>query len=650
MDNPSFKQIAMAMVARGFNVIPLMAKDKAPFLNGWNAINTKNPEIIDEWASGKFDRFDNPDGEEWTYLGRKYQNNGGLNGFFHDGNMSAGCVCTLGKGHLCVLDIDKDGVLAQIEAETGKQLPTTFTVQSRPEEAPYKRHYYFWQTDYSVTQLPKTVGAAVTDGRYDLKINGQTVAPGSLHTKTGKPYAIMTDAEVVDMPDWLVDWVYNDKAKYKVNKDGGESFQALDMGVLLPEGHRYPYLRSHAAKLRTAGCNSDQILDVLRQDCIDHCVGGLSYFDSHELQLKKLAEDIEEDIHPDAVVYMSDESEPKKCTMKWKPLSAVKPEVLEWLWPGRIALKGITAFSGDPGIGKTTFTLDMIARGSIGDQWIDGKENTIGEFETVLLSAEDDAAAVIVPRLSGMGANLDRILIPEPVLTPEGEREFSLDKDLQLVREQLETRPGIKLIVIDPLSNYCPTKNLNNEQEARSVLMPINRLCQKFNVAAVVIFHNSKQSGRAAIHKTIGAVGNVGSCRMGWSFQRNAMNTDNTLVLQMKENLGKFPGMEFTTVSKDVTVEGTVTSQASIQYVGEAQITADTNIAINEDPKFKQDQQIVSAINKIFGTKKQILGTVMNDGLNAYQINDLTKIGQAMQKLNISSQLLNGDMYWVKNA
>src|SRR5207253_6758683 len=54
-----------------------------------------------------------------------------------------------GVGKLFFWDVDSAGVVEQVEAETGQIIPATFTVQSRPELAPYKQHQYLRSTPYS---------------------------------------------------------------------------------------------------------------------------------------------------------------------------------------------------------------------------------------------------------------------------------------------------------------------------------------------------------------------------------------------------------------------------------------------------------------------------------------------------------------------
>ena len=280
---------------------------------------------------------------------------------------------------------------------------------------------------------------------------------------------------------------------------------------------------------------------------------------------------------------------------KWKTFADIEPEELIWLWPEKLPLGANTIFAGDPSLGKTLILLDFAARGSRGEDFIDGVVNDNGIFETILFSDEDDPRTIIAPRLLGMHADLTKIHLLEMVADKNGqERTFRLDKDLILLRERLEAHPNIRLVIIDPLSNYYGAKSGNNEQEVRSVLMPLAKLAREFNVAIVTVMHNSKTQGRSAMHKTIGAVGNAGVARMGWTFVRNPENPDEKLMLQMKENLGQFPGIKYTTQTVQVPIKDKDVGVAGIKYLGVSLAKIENIIIQAEDFKEKSVQPAIN--------------------------------------------------------
>ena len=91
------------------------------------------------------------------------------------------------------------------------KMPPTFTVASRPQSAPWKRHYYFKQTAYSVhtfrTETNVKDLTVLKNGkhpsRYDLKGiggGGLVVDAGSVRAD-GEVYAVTNDEPVVPIPD-----------------------------------------------------------------------------------------------------------------------------------------------------------------------------------------------------------------------------------------------------------------------------------------------------------------------------------------------------------------------------------------------------------------------------------------------------------------
>src|SRR5690349_14806001 len=131
MDDNYFFTIAMAARNRGFAVIPL--RDKRPFLPAWNKhpLTTKT-EI--RTAAKEYPECD------------------------------VGLVLRRRVGEPFAIDIDSPGVIERLERETQMTLPETYTVLSRPETAPHKRHIFFRHTEYTNRVFTKNVNA----GEYDL--------------------------------------------------------------------------------------------------------------------------------------------------------------------------------------------------------------------------------------------------------------------------------------------------------------------------------------------------------------------------------------------------------------------------------------------------------------------------------------------------
>jgi hypothetical protein len=240
------------------------------------------------------------------------------------------------------------------------------------------------------------------------------------------------------------------------------------------------------------------------------------------------------------------------------PLWLVKETALRWLWPGRIPLGTITLLDGDPGLGKSLLALDLVARvtrgaampdasGSAGSEGTEGTEGAAGSVDggAVLLSAEDDLAATVRPRLDAAGADLQRVLAVQTVLTydqatgREVERGFALPGDIPLLAAAIGEVEA-KLVVIDPLMAYLDARvNSWRDQDVRGALAPLARLAQQTGVAVVILRHLTKGSGTNALYRGGGSIGIIGAARSGLLIARSPDDPEHERILaSSKSNLG----------------------------------------------------------------------------------------------------------------
>ena len=81
---------------------------------------------------------------------------------------------------------------------------------------------------------------------------------------------------------------------------------------------------------------------------------------------------------------------------------------VEWTWKNRIAHRKVNVFFGPAETGKSTLVYYIIAKSTVGGEWpVDG---TAPAGKWIILSAEDDWADTIVPRLVANGADLDKVV------------------------------------------------------------------------------------------------------------------------------------------------------------------------------------------------------------------------------------------------
>jgi len=295
-------------------------------------------------------------------------------------------------------------------------------------------------------------------------------------------------------------------------------------------------------------------------------------------------------------------------------MGSVPPEAISWLWEKRIPMSSVTICAGDPGIGKSLMVLDIAGRGSTGKEFLDGKPAILAPFKTLLLAMEDDRASIIVPRLQAMGANLaaieavDMVEFIDETETVTEERIICLESDVAIMRKILEEDREIKLVIVDPLSNYMGTKSMHRDQELRTVLMPLVQLSREMDVAIITILHNSKQTGRSALAKVAVALGAIGVVRIAWSFVEDG---DSCLMLQMKKNLGKFSGIRYTTESIDMEIAGKKTSQALLKFVEESTVSIDSILTSSEDVDERKEKPAVALLQRMVPKNGEVAAKIV---------------------------------------
>ena len=222
-------------------------------------------------------------------------------------------------------------------------------------------------------------------------------------------------------------------------------------------------------------------------------------------------------------------------------LAEVKSRPIEWLWEGRVAIGKLSIISGDPGLGKSLITISMAAIVSRGGEWpVDATVSPLGSV--LLMSAEDDLADTIRPRLDAAHADVTKIdALPMVKCVDQtgkqGRRFFSLASDLPVLEAVLENRPAYKLVVIDPISAYTGQTDTHNNSDVRGLLAPLADLVQKCRVAIVCVTHLNKGSG-AAIYRSMGSLAFVAAARSAFVVVKSPHDPQVRWLLPTKNNLG----------------------------------------------------------------------------------------------------------------
>jgi putative DNA primase/helicase len=218
-------------------------------------------------------------------------------------------------------------------------------------------------------------------------------------------------------------------------------------------------------------------------------------------------------------------------------LADVAAEPIAWLWPGRIARGKVTLLAGDPGLGKSYCSLDISARVTTGRAWPDGAD-ACERGSVILLSAEDDAADTIRPRLEAAGADLERVYIFDAIRDKQSRvRCFSLTADMAALEAKLADL-GVRLVVIDPISAYLGGIDSHKNTDVRAVLAPLATMASKHKIAILAITHLSK-SERDPLSRLSGSIAFGAAARAVWLVAKDPEQPERRLLLSLKNNLAR---------------------------------------------------------------------------------------------------------------
>ena len=173
--------------------------------------------------------------------------------------------------------------------------------------------------------------------------------------------------------------------------------------------------------------------------------------------------------------------------LKLISMDEIKAEEVKWLWYPYLPRGKLTIVQGDPGEGKTTFVLAVIAALTRGET-LPESEQVLEPLTVIYQTAEDGLADTIKPRLESAGADCSRVLVID-----ESQRELTLcDERL----EQAVQQTGAQLIVLDPIQAYlgCDV-DMHRANEVRPVLKRVAAMAERTGCAVILIGHMNKAQG-----------------------------------------------------------------------------------------------------------------------------------------------------------
>jgi hypothetical protein len=243
----------------------------------------------------------------------------------------------------------------------------------------------------------------------------------------------------------------------------------------------------------------------------------------------------------------------------------------KWLWPSYLPEGYITLIQGDPGLGKSTVTLEIAARVSRGES-LPRMNAGNAPANVAVLSAEDGAEDVIKPRLRTAGADLDRVHIIGEVTRDHERRPIVLPGDVAHIRKECCER-GVKLLILDPLIAFLMS-NMNSfkDQDVRLALGPLAALAHEIGLTVLVVVHLNKRSDERAMYRGGGSIAFTAAARSVLVLAADPADGDQRVLASIEGNICRRPpALGFRILDES--------GVGRIEWTGERDLTADDLLA-----------------------------------------------------------------------
>ena len=169
----------------------------------------------------------------------------------------------------------------------------------------------------------------------------------------------------------------------------------------------------------------------------------------------------------------------------WRQFSADTGEV-EWLVDGLITRGSLSMIASVPKAGKSTMARNLLVKAAQGGSWLG---RTVEKVPALLVSCHEDSPEMLKDHFERMdlgetdplylAVNKDWTQGPVPRL------------------ENIVSRRGIGLVVIDTMAAFIPAKDLNDYALVKSALAPLKEMASRTNTTVLLLHHHNK-SNRAS--------------------------------------------------------------------------------------------------------------------------------------------------------
>jgi len=216
------------------------------------------------------------------------------------------------------------------------------------------------------------------------------------------------------------------------------------------------------------------------------------------------------------------------CDGQLKLYSNVTETPVDWLWYPYIPFGKITLIQGDPGCGKSTLMMNIIAAVSNGSTAPDGRKLK-KPMHVIYQCSEDGLGDTIKPRLTAAGADCGNVAFLDEeanwvTLTDDSVRRAIADFNA-------------KLLVIDPIQAYLGEADIASASGMRKVLRQLALWAAMYDCAVVLIGHLNKKSNSKELYRSLGSIDLVAAARSVLHVERAPSDDTVSVIHHVKSSL-----------------------------------------------------------------------------------------------------------------
>lgn len=216
-------------------------------------------------------------------------------------------------------------------------------------------------------------------------------------------------------------------------------------------------------------------------------------------------------------------------------------EEIKWLLPDIIPLGMLSIIMGDPGVGKTSYALQIASKLSRGIPNGGVDPNSI-MGSTLYVSSEGCLPQSLKPRAKAYGADESKLIFISAVRTATNQKiRFSTKYHLPILRDKISDDPDIKFVIIDPIASHIGRIDSRDQIQVREAMDCLSEFAEETGVAVLVLLHLNKSEKMDVIYRGSGSMQFIAAAKIAWGIFVDCQdqNGNRLFLYPIKSNISK---------------------------------------------------------------------------------------------------------------